>query len=64
MKMIKEMPKEGQFIVIWEYNNKLWSETYEWENNELYHYDSIEDEYIIINDLFFIAFNPNYITKE
>lgn len=30
MKHVNEMPKNGQFVVIWVYDGKLWSETWRW----------------------------------
>lgn len=30
MKRVNEMPKNGQFVVVWVYDGKLWSETWRW----------------------------------
>ena len=30
MKHVNEMPKNGQFVVVWVYGGKLWSETWRW----------------------------------
>ena len=30
MKHVNEMPKNGQFVVVWVYDGKLWSETWRW----------------------------------
>lgn len=38
MKQLKEMPEQGQFIVTWEEDRKLWSGTYKVENKKLYEY--------------------------
>lgn len=32
MKHVNEMPKSGQFVVVWVYNGKLWSETWRWND--------------------------------
>lgn len=32
MKHVNEMPKNGQFVVVWVYDGKLWSETWRWNN--------------------------------
>lgn len=52
MKQVDEMPKQGQFVAVWEYNGKMWSETYKWENEILYIYSSSKDGWRI-NDIFF-----------
>ena len=33
MKVTSEMPKEGQFVAVWGYNDKLWSDTHRWNSN-------------------------------
>lgn len=32
MKHVNEMPKNGQFVVVWVYDGKLWSETWRWND--------------------------------
>lgn len=32
------MPTEGQFIAIWEYDNKIWSGTFKWIGEKLFEY--------------------------
>ena len=36
MKIVGEMPTEGQFIKVWKYNDMLWSYTLVWVNEQLY----------------------------
>lgn len=36
MKIVDEMPTEGQFIKVWKYNDMLWSYTLVWCNEVLY----------------------------
>lgn len=35
MKQVNEMPTEGQFVAMWEYNNKIWSDTFRWVDGSL-----------------------------
>lgn len=45
MKIVDEMPTEGQFIKVWKYNDMLWSWTLKWEDGTLFLYvDSTEDQ--------------------
>ena len=32
-------PTTGQFVAVWEHNNKIWAHTYKWLENDLYVYD-------------------------
>lgn len=32
MKHVNEMPKNGQFVVVWTYGGKTWSETWRWND--------------------------------
>lgn len=32
MKHVNEMPKNGQFVVVWAYDGKIWSETWRWND--------------------------------
>ena len=34
MKEVKEMPKDQQFVAMWEYNGKIWSDTVCWSYEE------------------------------
>ena len=33
MKQVDEMPTGGQFVAVWQYNKKPWSEVYEWDDD-------------------------------
>jgi len=45
MKIVDEMPTEGQFIKVWKFNDMLWSWTLKWEDGVLFLYvDSTEDQ--------------------
>lgn len=37
MKDYTTMPKEGQFIAVWEYDGNFWSGNYKWVDGELCH---------------------------
>lgn len=43
-KYSKEMPESGQFIRIWTYNGKIWSDTMKIEDGRLF-YDAGEEMY-------------------
>lgn len=44
-------PTTGQFVVIWEYGNKVWSGTYRWGiQNKLYEYSKFNDNYNLIGE--------------
>jgi hypothetical protein len=32
----RKMPQKGQFIIVWIYNNKLWSDTVMWKDRMLF----------------------------
>ena len=51
MKQIDKMPTSGQFVAVWQYNKKPWSEVYEWDDSELYIYNETADEAYIVEDL-------------
>ena len=51
MKQVEEMPVSGQFVAVWQYNKKPWSEVYEWIDAELYIYNETADEAYIVEDL-------------
>ena len=56
MKEVQDLPEEGQFVVVWEYNNKIWSGTFKWKNENLFIYlDGFLDSFFVvakIDDLF------------
>ena len=37
------MPTEGQFIAVWEFGSRIWSETFMWEGGKLFHYINGEE---------------------
>jgi len=45
MRITSDIPKEGQFIVIWEYNLDLWSDTVKYVDGELKIYSAETDEF-------------------
>ena len=46
MKQRKNMPKEGQFVAVYEYNGQVWCGTYLWDD------DFLITEYCLYNDDF------------
>jgi len=42
-----EMPLEGQFIVFWTYNDKIWADSYKWINNNIFRYCNNMDDFKI-----------------
>jgi len=47
MKLVKDMPKDGQFVAVWEYQKNVWSGIYRWTDGELYEYSNSDDEFDI-----------------
>lgn len=45
MKEVKDYPKEGQFVAIWEYDNKIWAEEFKWKNGVLRTYNEKEEKF-------------------
>lgn len=43
MGQLFEMPKDGQFVAVWEYNGALWSYTLRWSEDQLQIYHSSRD---------------------
>lgn len=39
------MPKCGQFVAVWMYNGKVWSDTFKFENGSLRVYREDDDEF-------------------
>lgn len=44
MKIVDEMPTEGQFIKVWKYDDVLWCDTLTWDGDILFIYVDGEDE--------------------
>ena len=44
MKIVDEMPTEGQFIKVWKYNGDLWCDTLMWDGDTLFVYADGESE--------------------
>jgi hypothetical protein len=42
----KEMPTTGQFVAMWVYNGRIWSETCLWDNGVLKHLDRKLDKFV------------------
>jgi len=49
MKQVKEMPHDGQFVAILEYNGKLWSSVHKWEDGVLLRYSEPRSAFIEAN---------------
>lgn len=45
MKQVNEMPIDGQFVVVWENDNGLWSATFMFEEGVLFEYTSSEGDW-------------------
>lgn len=46
MKEVKEIPKTGQFVAIWENENGIWSQAYKWsQKGVLLKYCDYRDEF-------------------
>jgi hypothetical protein len=41
----KSMPKSGQFVVVWEYNGKIWAETTKVSKGKVKIYDVRKDKW-------------------
>lgn len=44
MKIVTEMPTSGNFVVVWEYNGKIWSDSFLFMGNELHIYQKLDEE--------------------
>ncbi len=47
LKKVKQMPDKsfkGQFVGMWEFNNKIWSDTFRWIDRGYLEYYSDEDD--------------------
>lgn len=51
MKLLKDIPQSGQFVQIWNFNNKLWSATLKWSGDILLRYDDETDDFVENEDL-------------
>ena len=38
MTPVNTMPEEGQFVAMWIYDNKIWSNTYKWIRDKIFFY--------------------------
>lgn len=45
MRRVDECPTTGQFVVMWVYNNTLWSYTYQWDGDTLQRYNEVDGEF-------------------
>lgn len=45
MNEVSEMPKEGQFVAVWIYRGKIWSDIFKWKDGKLYYFDNEHDEF-------------------
>lgn len=39
-------PPTGQFVAVWEANNKIWAHTYKWVNSDIHKYNHDMDDFI------------------
>ena len=49
LKEVSEIPEEGQFVVVWQHNDKIWSCTYKKIGHKLYLYSKHIDNWIRID---------------
>lgn len=64
MQMTTERPKSGEFIAVWEYGDSIWSDTYHWKGDQLYVYDSSEDDWVDVTLEWFEKQNcTHYVIK-
>ena len=45
MKLTKTKPKSGQFVAVWEFNKKIWCDTFMWEDGIFKLYIHSTDEF-------------------
>jgi len=43
-------PKDGQFVAVWEHDNKIWAGTYKWKELDLYEYSKRQDTFTLVNN--------------
>lgn len=41
-------PTEGQFVRLWEFNGKVWSDVCKFKDGELFVFDGIDDSWVLI----------------
>ena len=46
MKEVNEMPTDGQFIVLWEFDDLPWSMICKWNEDKLTEYDQVNDIFV------------------
>lgn len=44
-KTVLLQPMEGQFVEIWTYNNRIWSDVLKWVDGDLLYYSDTTDEF-------------------
>ena len=55
-----DCPRNGQFVVIWEYDNEVWSNTYKWKGDTICVYKQQDDGFEPVNsDLTLAWMNAN-----
>ena len=42
---LPDLPKEGQFVIIWKYNNEIWSDVYRWKGRQFQRYSRKNDQF-------------------
>lgn len=63
MKVTNEMPKEGQFVAVWMYDDRVWSGVHQWIDGELMRYD-VDDWLNASCDIdFYNSAGTKYITE-
>jgi len=48
MREVKNRPTSGQFVAVWQYNDKIWSDTYCYRKNELCMWNETKDDFFLI----------------
>lgn len=47
MKKVNEIPKEGQFVLVWTTTyDEIWCDTFRWVDGELKYFDTVNQEFI------------------
>ena len=46
MKIVTEQPTEGNFIMLWPFNNHIWAQECKWQDNKLLEYDAEKDKWV------------------
>lgn len=50
MKKLTKMPTDGQFVAVWEYDGKIWSDVFKFKNGRLYQQDNITDRFTVLHN--------------